>query len=238
MGFSHALQIITNCSNMGLSLDAVLQEYSAPTVWVSHRVTVPARNSAHACLPFHRPELLPGACSVIGSLWSIRHFHVLWHQLLHGLQNGYLFWQGPHGYREANCLTLVFTVDCRESLLLHLRSHLLLLWPCCLQRHFSHTFSLLSHSCCAGFLQFIKYDKTELPPMSLTVSSLASSRLVLKMVETGFVQQMCSPLPFLTEDITAGPLIPKHYCRNLCRYRHKDTITDGLKCFKHDYTGE
>lgn len=106
-------------------------------------------NIAPAWVPHPRLQLLPGACSHVGSL-SI-------------LQGTAVFWRGRSsiGCRRTTCIIMVF-LDCRESDLA-LEAPLPPAFLACAALVLSHFLFSFSQSCCTAPLTFPKYTFLEEP---------------------------------------------------------------------------
>ena len=162
---SHGVQFFTNCSSVGPFhrvqpfRNRLLQCGSS----MGSRV-LPANLLQHGLLSMG-PQVLPGACSSLGSPQG---HSLLWASTCAGVGSS----TGCRrisatplpsmGCRGTACLTMVFTTGCRgiSALVPGAPPPLLLHWPRCLQGCSSHTSSLLSPAAIAvtqGFFCLLKY---------------------------------------------------------------------------------
>lgn len=119
-----------------------LQLFSTALAWVLSKGHSPSGMGCSSVGPPMEPQVLPGACCSMGSLWTVvsLHHHGLF--TLHGLPGYSLFHHGLLHSLQGN-------------LLWHLKHLLLLHWSKCLQACFSHIFlTPLSHSSYTAFFTF------------------------------------------------------------------------------------
>ena len=178
---------------------AVLQEQAAPG-WVRHRVTSPASKPAPAWAPLSTgTQVLPGACSGIGSPWAAASFRV------HPLAPP---WGPPQAAVWISALEWP-SMGCRRisaPVPGALPPHPSSLTLVSAELFLSCIFTPVSNwSCdCPGFFPLFSYITEVLPP-SLMGMTLASGRSIMELAGSGSIKHRGGFQQILTEASAVAP---------------------------------